>query len=61
MLSLNEKQDQGSSTNRRATIDGADSSIVIPIIFFGVIAFLLWSYFFELDQFVRATGKVFSK
>jgi len=60
MLSLNEKQDQGSSTNRRATIDGADSSIVIPIIFFGVIAFLLWSYFFELDQFVRATGKVFS-
>jgi len=37
-----------------------ESSIVIPTIFIGLIAFVLWSYFFELDQFVRAPGKIFS-
>ena len=36
------------------------TSLVIPIIALGVILFLFWAYFFQLDQFVRATGKVFS-
>ena len=36
------------------------TSLVIPIIALGVILFLIWAYFFQLDQFVRATGKVFS-
>lgn len=35
-------------------------SIVIPTIAVGVISFVAWAYFFQLDQFVRATGKVFS-
>jgi adhesin transport system membrane fusion protein len=35
-------------------------SIVIPVIAFGIASFLVWACFFELDQFVRATGKVFS-
>lgn len=35
-------------------------SVVIPVITFGIASFLVWAGFFELDQFVRATGKVFS-
>lgn len=60
MLSFNKKTTSEQGRVGHDTADGAESSIVIPAIFFGVIAFLLWSYFFELDQFVRATGKVFS-
>ena len=37
------------------------SSNVIPFIFLVFLLFFSWSYFFQLDQFVRAQGTVFSK
>lgn len=52
------KKDADASAKHAPDLGGG--SVVIPIIAVGVIAFVVWSFFFELDQFVRASGKVFS-
>lgn len=60
-LKINRLLGKGSSLGRADNLSAEPtSSAVIPVIALGVILFLVWAYFFQLDQFVRATGKVFS-
>lgn len=51
----NKQAEEGASPDEVIT-----GSIVIPVIALGFVCFIVWASFFELDQFVRATGKVFS-
>lgn len=56
-LPLEERNHRGSALH---TPHQPSSSIVIPVIGLGVVLFLIWANYFQLDQFVRATGQIFS-
>lgn len=61
MLNVNSWFTKNAQATSEPSLDElVNGSIVIPVVAVGVVCFLAWASFFELDQFVRATGKVFS-